>query len=53
LSEFGLGISKDELMKIYDYATDTKFSPLLIDMTASPKERFRKGMLDIINADEL
>ena len=53
LSEFGLGVSKEELMKIYDYATDTKFSPLVIDMTAPPKERFRKGLLEIIDVNEL
>tara|TARA_R110000772_G_scaffold171670_1_gene283577 strand:+ start:155 stop:880 length:726 start_codon:yes stop_codon:yes gene_type:complete len=53
LSEFGLGVSKDELLKIYDYATDTKFSPLVIDMTAPPKERFRKGLLEIIDVNEL
>jgi len=48
LSEFGLGITKDELLQIYEYATAEKFSPLVIDMDESPDKRFRKGMLEII-----
>ena len=48
LSEFGLGISKDELLKIYEYATNEKFSPLVIDMEESPDKKFRKGLLQIL-----
>jgi len=49
LSEFGLGVTKEELIAIYDYATQEKMTPLLIDMEASPDQRFRKGFLEIIN----
>jgi len=49
LSEFGLGITKEELVKIYEYATQEKFSPLLIDMEADRNSRFRKGLVDIID----
>jgi hypothetical protein len=49
LSEFGLGITKEELVSIYEYATQQKLSPLLIDMEADPNERFRKGLIEIIN----
>jgi len=49
LSEFGLGITKEELLKIYEYATQEKFSPLLIDMEADKSSRFRKGLVDIID----
>ena len=49
LSEFGLGITKEELIKIYEYATQEKFSPLLIDMEADKGSRFRKGLIDIID----
>jgi hypothetical protein len=49
LSEFGLGITKEELVSIYEYATQQKLSPLLIDMEADPSERFRKGLIEIIN----
>jgi len=48
LSEFGLGITKDELMEFYAYATREKFSPLIIDMEADPADRFRKGFTDIL-----
>jgi hypothetical protein len=49
LSEFGLGVSKDELVAIYEYATQQKFSPLIIDMEETPDKRFRKGLTEIIN----
>jgi hypothetical protein len=49
LSEFGLGVSKDELIEIYKYATSEKFSPLLIDLEAEPTKRFRKGLLEVID----
>jgi hypothetical protein len=49
LSEFGLGITKDELLKLYDYATKEKFCPLVIDMEADKDSRFRKGFLEILN----
>lgn len=48
LSEFGLGITKEELVSIYEYATAEKLQPLVIDMEASPSERFRKGISEII-----
>ena len=49
LSEFGLGISKEDLISLYEYATQEKFSPLLIDMEESADKRFRKGLIDIID----
>jgi hypothetical protein len=49
LSEFGLGITKEELTALYDYATNEKFSPLLIDMEESADKRFRKGLIEIID----
>ena len=48
LSEFGLGVDKTELLKIYEYATAEKFSPLVIDMDEDKSLRFRKGFLEII-----
>ena len=53
LSEFGLGVSKEELIKIYEYATRDKFYPLLIDLEESPENRFRRGFLDIIDIHNL
>jgi len=48
LSEFGLGVSKEELIELYEYATKEKFSPLLIDLEADKYNRFRKGLVEII-----
>lgn len=49
LSEFGLGVSKEQLVEIYKYATNEKFSPLLIDMEADSGQRFRRGLLEVID----
>lgn len=49
LSEFGLGITKEQLIDLYKYATAEKFSPLLIDMEADTENRFRKGLLDVLS----
>ena len=46
LSEFILGVTKEELIDIY--ATKERFSPLIIDMEESPDKRFRRGFLDIL-----
>jgi hypothetical protein len=53
LSEFGLGITKDQLLEIYEYATREKLQPLLIDMEAQPADRFRKGLSEIININNM
>ena len=49
LSEFGLGVTKDELVMIYEFATAEKLQPLIIDLEAPPSERFRKGITEIID----
>lgn len=49
LSEFGLGVTKEELLELYKYATSEKFSPLIIDLEEDSDKRFRKGFLEIIN----
>ena len=51
LSEFGLGVSKDQLLELYQHATRQKFSALTIDLEADPFERFRKGITEIINVN--
>lgn len=48
LSEFGLGITKDQLLDLYKRATEEKFSPLVIDMEADSENRFRKGLLEVM-----
>lgn len=49
LSEFGLGVTKEQLLAIYKYATSEKFSPLVIDMEEDPENRFKKGLIEIID----
>jgi hypothetical protein len=49
LSEGGLGVDKETLLDIYQYATAEKFSPLLIDYEEEIHNRYRKGLLEIID----
>lgn len=48
LSEFELGVSKDELIDMYEYATNEKFNVLLIDVEAPKEKKFRKNFLEFI-----
>ena len=50
--ECSLGIDKKQLKKIYDDATDTKQSFLLIDLEGGKDERFRKNFDEIYVIDE-
>lgn len=52
LGEFGMGLEREELLALYDYATAEKFSPLVIDADADPADRFRKGLTEIIAIDK-
>lgn len=52
MSEFGLGVSKDQLLKIYEYATNEKFQPLVVDLDEEKEKRFRRGLLEIIDIDK-
>ena len=49
LAENGLGVSKESLLEIYEYATREKLSPLVIDMESNASDRFRKGFNEIIH----
>ena len=50
LREMSLGLTKEQLIAIYEYATKEKFSPLIIDLDCSePKEKFRKGFQEFID----
>lgn len=53
LSEFGLGVSKEQLLDIYQYATREKMQPLIIDLEEDPTKRFRKGFLEIIDPNNI
>ena len=52
MSEFELGINKDELLKIYEDATRNKFSVLLIDVEADKQEKFRRNFKDFYTIGE-
>ena len=52
MSEFELGINKDELLKIYEDATRNKFSVLLIDVEADKQEKFRRNFKDFYTISE-
>jgi len=52
LKEAGLGLTKEQLLAMYERATESKFSPLIIDMEEEPHSRFRKGFLDILDPSE-
>lgn len=48
LSEGGLGLSKEELLALYDYATAEKFSALIVDYEADITKKFRKNFLEYL-----
>jgi hypothetical protein len=52
LSEFGLGVSREQLLGMYEFATREKFSPLLIDLEEDPYKRFRKGFSQILDPSQ-
>lgn len=53
MKEAGLGLTKPQLMNIYEYATDTKFSPLIVDIESTDKTRkFRKGFCEYLDPAE-
>ena len=49
--EFDVGISKENLIKMYEDATKNKQEFLLMDLEAPPSERFRKGFNEIYELD--
>jgi hypothetical protein len=52
LSEFGMGLEKEQLLNMYEYATDTKFCPMIVEMENPDKQsKFRKGFLEILDPD--
>jgi len=52
LKESGLGLDKEQLLKMYMEATKEKFSPLIIDKEEEPHSRFRKSFLDILDPND-
>lgn len=53
VSELGGQIEKEQLLAMYEYATDEKFVPLIVNMEQSDRyKRFRRGFLEILNPDD-
>ena len=53
LKEQGLGLTKEQLLKMYDYATKEKFSPLIVDCESTDKQhKFRKGYTEYLDPDD-
>lgn len=50
LKEMGLGLTKEQMLAMYDYATKDKFYPLLVDMEEADKtKKFRRGLNEWID----
>lgn len=53
LRDQSLGLTRDELLKIYKYALGDNFTNFLtIDLIEDDEKRFRKNFLEILNIDE-
>ena len=52
LRNFGLGISKEQLMAMYEYATEEKFGCLLLDLEANNEKKFRKNFDEYLDPDD-
>lgn len=54
MSEYSLGIDKQELKDIYESATTEKQDFLMVDLEAPPNDRFRKNFTEVfdVNGDE-
>jgi hypothetical protein len=52
LRNFGLGVSKEQLMGMYDYATQEKFGCLLLDLEANNEKKFRKNFDEYLDPDD-
>lgn len=53
MSEMASSLDKDQLVNLYEYATDTKFVPLIVNCEEQNKyKKFRKGFKEILNPDE-
>jgi hypothetical protein len=52
MSEMASSLDKDQLVHLYEYATDTKFIPLIVNCEEQDKyKKFKKGFNEILNPD--
>jgi len=52
LNEGAAGLSRDQLLRMYNDITSVKFNSLTIDMGAPPEERYIKNFLDVIDVSK-
>ena len=53
MSEFGMGLEREQLLSMYEYATNEKFVPLIVDMETTDKSvKFRKGFDEYLDVDD-
>lgn len=53
LKENSLGVDKKQMLSMYKYATDTKFSPFIIDIESTDDyKKYRKGFLEYLNPND-
>jgi hypothetical protein len=52
MSEFGLGVTKDQLMKMYEHSTNEKLNVMIIDMEADKQKRFRKNFDEFLDPEK-
>jgi len=53
MSEMAAFMDKDQLVNLYEYATDTKFVPLIVNCEEQDKyKKFRKGFKETLNPDD-
>jgi hypothetical protein len=52
LSEYGLGVTKDQLLGMYEYATKNKFDCLIIANEEPRESKFRKNFLEILDPQD-
>jgi hypothetical protein len=48
LSESGIGLDREQLLSLYNYATAEKFSALVIDYEAPVEKKYRKNWLEYL-----
>ena len=52
LSEGSMGVSKEQLMRMYADITNERFNALIIDIAAPPEKRFIKNFTEIIDVND-
>jgi putative hemolysin len=52
LNEFSVGVDKEQLQKMYEYATKEKFNFLLIDNDADVEKKFRHNFTEYLNPND-